>query len=111
MPIEIERGPRPCRPEMPHSPQHFQVAQIIEPITGINKRCPAQLCFLSQELYGSQCPYSPLSLTPLLSLSFFLHLRLQGCPDYLHRLLILPGLPPHQAGIYPESARYVHNPE
>ena len=40
MTIEIECEPRPIRPAALHSPQHFQAAQLVELITGINKRCP-----------------------------------------------------------------------
>ena len=54
MPIAIEREPSPCRPAVPHSPQHCQGTQLVEPITGINERCSDRLSFLSEELKGSQ---------------------------------------------------------
>ena len=41
MPVAIEHKPRPRRPAVPHSPQHFQAAQLVEPITGINERSSA----------------------------------------------------------------------
>ena len=44
---------------MPDSPQHCQVAKLVKHITGINKNCTTQLCFLSQEPYGSQCQQGP----------------------------------------------------
>ena len=58
MPIAIEREPRPRRPEVSHSPQHCQAAQLVEPITGIKEGSSAWLCILSEELKGSQCPMS-----------------------------------------------------
>ena len=67
MPIETEHKPCPCRPAVLHSPQHFQAAHLVKPITGVNERCPAWLCILSEELKGSQCPLSP--GTPFLSLA------------------------------------------
>ena len=46
---------------MPQSPEHRQVVQIVEPITGINECCPNWICILSQELCGFQCPQNPSS--------------------------------------------------
>ena len=84
MPTEIERKPRPRRTAMPYSPQHCQAARLVEPITGINDLCPARLCFLSQELYGFQCLYSP--ITPFFSPALFLDLHLQSCLKYILHL-------------------------
>ena len=81
--VAIERKSRSSRLAVPHSPQHRQAAQLIEPIAGINKRSSARLSFLSEELKGFQCPLSP--STPFLSLT-----KLQT-PSYL--LLPAPGCP------------------
>ena len=62
MPIAIEGEPRPRQPAVPHSPQHCQAAQRVEPITVINDRSSAWLGFLTEELKVSQCPLSPPSL-------------------------------------------------
>ena len=55
MPIAIERKPRPFRPEVPHSLQYCQAAQLVKPIPGINKSGSTWLCILSEELKGPQC--------------------------------------------------------
>ena len=86
MPIAIEREPRPRRPAVPHSPQHSQAAQLVEPITGINERSDTWLSFLSEELKGFQCPLS--HFTPFLSLTdpvlLLLHLHLKSrCQPFL----------------------------
>ena len=86
IPITIERKPLPRQPEVPHSPQHFQAAQLVEPITGINEHGSAQICILSEELKGSQCPLS--TFTPFLALNSLLHLHLK-CHLQLNRRLLL----------------------
>ena len=85
--VSIERKSRSSWPEVSHSLQHCQAAQLVESIKGINEHCPARLCILSQELYGSQSPQSP--LTPFLFLTLFPHLHLQVFPQHLCRLLLL----------------------
>ena len=56
MPIEIEREPLPRQPAVPHSPQHCQLDQLVEPVTGVNERSSDRLCILSKELKGSYFP-------------------------------------------------------
>ena len=58
MPMAIEREPCPRRPAVQHCPQHFQEAHLVEPITGINERCSARLCILSEGLKGNWEPLS-----------------------------------------------------
>ena len=76
MPIAIEREPRPRRPAVSHSPQHFQAAQLVEPIKGINKRSSTCLCILSEELKGSQCPLSSSTLILSIGPPILLNLHL-----------------------------------
>ena len=64
--VSVEREPHPHRPAVLHSPQHFQAAQLIETIMGINGRCAFRIIFLSEELKGFQCLLSP--STPFLAL-------------------------------------------
>ena len=88
MPIAIEREPRSCQPAVPHSPPHFQAAQLVEPITGINERSSDRLGLLSEELKGSQCPFSTPTLFLALALPFLLDLHIQRCRDPLCCLLL-----------------------
>ena len=77
---------------MPHSPQHCQAYQLVEPITGINKCCPAQICILSEEFEGSQFPLSPITvfLTLDINLTCLLNTHLQCFIGALCRLLLCP---------------------
>ena len=76
MPVSIESKPRPRRPAVPHSPQHCQAAQLVEPITDINEHCSARMSFLSEELKGSQFPLSLPSFVLLLATPVFLKFHL-----------------------------------
>ena len=71
---------------MPHSPQHCQTDKRVEAITGINESYTTLLRFLSQELYGSQCPQGPLSL--YISLLSTLHLHHQRLLQVCSHLLL-----------------------
>ena len=75
---------------MLHIPQNFQAAQIVEPITGINKRSAAWLCLLSEELKDFQCSLSPSTLFLALACPFLLDLHLQHILQLLLRLLLCP---------------------
>ena len=66
---------------MPHSPQHFQAARLVEPITGINERCSDRLRFLSEKLKGSQCPLSLPSLILSIAPPVLLYLHLLWGPS------------------------------
>ena len=61
---------------MIHSPQNCQATQLIKPITFINGRCPARLCFLCQEPCGSQCHQGPLYINLPDSIHLYLQIRL-----------------------------------
>ena len=51
--VAIERKSHSSQPAVPHSPQHRQAAQLVEPITGVNERSAGPLSFLSEELRSS----------------------------------------------------------
>ena len=57
--ITVECKPRPRWPEILHSPQHLQAAQLVKTIRGINKFCPACLGYLGQDFCSFQCHHIP----------------------------------------------------
>ena len=73
---------------MLHSPHHFQAAQLVEPITGINERSSARLCILSEELKGSQCILSPFTPFLALTLACLLHFHPKCRLETLRRFLL-----------------------
>ena len=93
--IAVEQKPCPCRTAMPHSPQHFQADQFVEPIRGINKCCQDRICFLGQEPCGIQCRQGPLSLSIYLLAFLKIHLH--------HHLLVHFRLLPRRLKCYPLS--------
>ena len=83
MVISVALKLNPCQPTVLHSPDHRQVDQLIEPITGINEHGPSIIILLNHPpwVYNENKGY----LVPLLFLLLCLRLNLHR----VFRLLFL----------------------